>query len=36
MCGVDVAQCGVNYDTVGRKVTETLALLAQLDRASVF
>ena len=36
MCGVDVAQCGVNYASGNRKPRLYSALLAQLDRAPVF
>jgi len=36
MCGVDVAQCGADYATEIRKPKHSAALLAQLDRASVF
>jgi len=36
MCGVDVAQCGVNYARGDRKPRLYSALLAHLDRASVF
>ena len=36
MCGVDVAQCGANYKNEIKKPKYSLALLAQLDRASVF
>ena len=36
MCGVDVAQCGVNYASGDRKPKLYSALLAHLDRAPVF